>query len=509
MWLKPARSGRWTGRFVATPLAIATLLVSLGLPPTHVEAAQNDLPRSSPEAQGISSSDILAFIEAADREIDTMNSFILVRHGHVVAEGYWSPYDARTRHQLYSLTKSFTSTAVGIAVSEGKLSLDDPVLKFFPDEAPAQPSDNLKAVRVRDLLSMSVGHHKEAPFGSTENWVASFLAQPVEHKPGTFFLYNTPASNTLSAIVQKVTGMTEEEYLRPRLLEPLGIRDYVWDKNPQGVTIGGFGLNVKTEDIARFGQLYLQKGEWQGKQLVPKSWVELATSRQVSNGSNPSSDWDQGYGFQFWRCRNGFYRGDGAFGQYCIVLPQYDAVVAITSGVRNMQAVMNLVWDRLVPAMKADALPTDNAAREKLDKTLASLKVRTPQGAATPAVNVSGRRFVIPANDQKVDSVGLDMEKSGAVSLVAKFNGVEQKIAVGQGEWKRGRLAFGMFPEQPMAASGAWTASDTYTTKVVFYETPFYVTVNLKFAGDQVTYDLEYNVAFGPTKQPQLVGKAS
>jgi CubicO group peptidase (beta-lactamase class C family) len=185
------------------------------------------LPRSSPEKQGIASSAILGFIEAADQKIDTMNSFMLVRHGHVVAEGWWSPYDAKSNHMLFSLSKSFTSTAVGLVIADGKLALDDEVLKFFPEDTPAEPSANLKAMRVRDLLCMSAGHQAEVSlFDSKETWTKTFLNHPVPHKPGTHFLYNTPATYMLSAIVQKVTGMTVLDYLRPRLFEPLGIETH-------------------------------------------------------------------------------------------------------------------------------------------------------------------------------------------------------------------------------------------------------------------------------------------
>jgi CubicO group peptidase (beta-lactamase class C family) len=290
-----------------------------------------ELPRGSPEAQGVSSSAVLSFVEAADKNIDSMNSFMLLRHGRVAAEGWWAPYDAEAPHSLYSLSKSFTSTAVGLAVSEGKLSLDDQVRKFFPQDAPAEPSNNLKAMRVSDLLRMSTGQQAESARTADQPWTKTFLAQPVPFKPGTHFLYNTSASYMLSAIVQKATGMTVLDYLKPRLFEPLGIDHPTWETSPQGISAGGFGLSIRTEDIARFGQLYLHKGKWQGKQIVPESWVDAATTRQTSNGSNPQSDWDQGYGYQFWRCRNGAYRGDGAFGQYCIVLPEQDAVIAITA----------------------------------------------------------------------------------------------------------------------------------------------------------------------------------
>lgn len=240
-------------------------------------------------------------------------------------------------HVMHSLSKSFTSTAVGLAVAEGKLSIDDPVLKFFPEDAPSEPSAFLKAMRVRDLLTMSTGNEKNATLIDSEHWVKTFLAQPVPFKPGTHFLYNSPATHMLSAIVTKVTGQTVEDYLKPRLFEPLGIERFAWGKSPQGNTEGGWGLEITTEDIAKFGQLYLQKGQWNGKQLVPAAWIEQATSKQVSNGSDPEKDWDQGYGFQFWRCRHGAFRGDGAHGQFCIVLPEQDAVIAITANTKDMQ----------------------------------------------------------------------------------------------------------------------------------------------------------------------------
>jgi CubicO group peptidase (beta-lactamase class C family) len=484
------------------------------------------LPRSSPESQGISSSAVLAFVEAADREVDQMNSFMLVRHGRVAAEGWWSPYDARTPHVLYSLSKSFTSTAVGLAVSEGKLSLDDEVLKFFPDEAPAEPSANLRQMRVRDLLRMSAGNQTEAPIIAWDGqdpamrdatWVRRFLAHPVPFKPGTHFLYNSPATYMLSAIVQKVTGQTVLDYLRPRLFGPLGFENPTWVASPQGISAGAYGLSLRTEEIARFGQLYLQKGAWQGRQLVPVSWVEEATARQTSNGSAPTSDWDQGYGYQFWRSRHGF-RGDGAFGQFCIVLPEYDAVVAITSGVGDMQRVMNLVWDKLLPAMKAAPLPEDAAARRRLETKLASLAVRLPQGAhVSPlAAKVSGRWYEFGENDRGVKAVSFDFN-SGTPALLVRTAEGETRTPLGVGTWAKSRGGFANGLERALgvpaplliAASGAWTAEDTYTVKLVAYETPYYSTLTFRFDGERLLFDSGHNVWFGQTKQAQLTGRAA
>jgi CubicO group peptidase (beta-lactamase class C family) len=505
---------------------IATVfLACLGVVDASAESAS--LPRSTPEAQGISSAAILAFVKAADEQsvtTDAIQSFMLVRHGHVVAEGWWSPYGPDVPHKLFSLSKSFTSTAVGLAIADGKLSLDDPVLSFFPEDAPLNPSANLKAMRVRDLLIMSSGQdsntvaHLDAALRISARPTEAFLAAPVACKPGTLFVYNTPGTYMLSAIVQKVTGQTVFDYLQPRLFRPLGIENPTWDASLEGITFGGVGLNIRTEDIARFGQLYLQKGEWNGKQLLPATWVEAATARQTSNGSEPTSDWDQGYGYLFWRCRHGLYRGDGAFGQFCIVMPEQDAVVAITSGTRDMQAVMNLVWDKLLPAMQPTPLPADGQSDQELKRALAALTLHQPRGSATSpvAAQVSGRTYLFPANAQNIEAV--TMEFTGRdVMLVVRSLGQEYRIACGSGAWKTERTAFtagvnswvAAPVDQPVAASGAWTADDTYTVKLAYDETPLAITFTCRFAGDRVLLlNVEYSVNFGPTNPPLLVGEA-
>jgi len=302
------------------------------------------------------------------------------------------------------------------------------------------------------------------------------------------------------------------------LFAPLGIDNPTWVTSPQGISAGAYGLSLRTEDIARFGQLYLQKGKWQGKQLVPAQWVEEATTRQTANGSSPNSDWDQGYGYQFWRSRHNTYRGDGAFGQYCLVIPEFDAVVVITSGVRDMQSVMNLVWNKLLPALKQKSLPENAVERRKLEAKLAGLAVKLPPGQPTTplASKVSGKWFSFPENDRGIEAVSFDFNSATTV-LTVRTKGGEIRTPIGIGSWRKnpndfanGLDKFLNVPKQPLvAASGAWSANDVFNVKLVLYQTPYYSALTFKFVGEQLLFDAEQNVSFGPRNLPQLVGQAA
>lgn len=477
-----------------------------------------DLERSTPEPQGVASSAILRFVEALESQIQEIHSFMLLRHGKVIAEGWWSPYGHEYPHMLFSLSKSFTSTAVGFAVAEGHFSIDDTVLSFFPEEAPATPDDLWAEVQVRHLLSMSTGQAVDTWSYMVEradrNWMKGFFQVPVVHGPGTHFLYNTGATYVLSAIVQKTTGMKLVDYLEPRLFAPLGIERASWLDSPQGITAGGIGLSLKTEDVAKFGQLYLQKGMWHGRQILPESWVEAATSFQISNSEGVQPDWSQGYGYQFWRCRHDAYRGDGVFGQYCIVMPEQDAVLAITSGIDvfDMQQPLDLVWDILLPAMNPEPLENDPVAHRQLRDTLGSLAV-LPVARATSApaaMHVWGQRYLLDANELTLKAVAFRFAEQTCEITFETEESLET-ILCGLGTWQRSRTSLFrqplLFTNAQVATSGAWTNEDTFTIVFRLFETPFYHTMVCHFAEEEMLIETQINVSLESMKPVVLTAK--
>jgi CubicO group peptidase (beta-lactamase class C family) len=473
--------------------------------------SENVLPRSSPEAQGVSSSGLLRFLDAIEAAKQEIHSFMLLRNGFVVAEAWWSPYARDIPHMMFSLSKSFTSTAVGMAVEEGFFSLDDAVITFFPDEAPKE--DYWAKLRVKHLLSMSTGHDVK-PFPAMYeqkdgDWAKGFFDVPLLHEAGSHFLYNTGASYMLSEIVQRTTGMTLMDFLSPRLFEPLGIEGATWMQSPEGVSLGGIGLSIKTEDIAHFGQLYLQKGFWKGQQILSKAWVEEATKAHVSNGDNPKSDWAQGYGYQFWRCQHGFYRGDGSFGQFCFVMEKYNAVLAMTAAAKDMQVVMNTVWDSLIPAFHATPLAEEKKTHERLLEKLSSLQHTPIQGHAfsKSASKFSGKTFLSEANTLGIESLSLEFSESKSTVTLKTKDG-EQRLTAGYESWHRGQAS--IFHEnwlsglQNFVASGAWLDEDCYLMELRLYESPYIFTMSYQFEEEALLITMQINVSLA-SRAPQII----
>ncbi len=465
------------------------------------------LPRATPESQGVDTEGILSFLQAIQVSDLQWHSFMLLRHGKVVAEAWWDPFAPEYKHTLYSLSKSFTSTAIGFLVSEGKISVDDPVLKFFPKEAPANPDENLRAMKIKNLLTMNTGQDADTlpamRNSGEQSWVKTFLAQPVPHQPGSHFLYNTGATYMLGAILHSVTGKTLEEYLAPRLFEPLGITGYDWEKSPQGLNTAGYGLRVKTEDIAKFGQFYLQIGKWDGKQLLPASWIEEATSKQTESQKG-DGDWSQGYGYQFWRCKPGFYRGDGAYGQFCFVMPEQDAVLVMTSESWDLQKSMNIAYETLLPAFSEGQLPEDSVRQAFLKKEISQLSIPVVRGSVDSklATRYSDKPFIVDQNPYGISQLAVGFYPKNCVLQLTAPKGVE-KVTFGWEKWVlnpgENKIPFPVptrleIPSK-IAGTATWTDENTLQLNMKFVTAIHGDQLTLTFDGDKVKVDFMNSVS--------------
>ncbi len=347
--------------------------------------------RVTPEAVGIPSAAILETMKALDAAGIELHTMKLLRHGKVCAEACWAPYAEDIPHALFSLTKSFTSTAIGFAVQEGLLSLDEKLVDLFPTLLPENPSENLKKCTVRHLLMMGCGHETEiSNLGMGDmSWEETFIKNEFVYEPGTKFMYNTAGTNMLCAILKLKTGLSLTEFLTPRLYEPLEITgEMLMVTLPDGIDGGGFGYKQTIGNLAKFAQFAANKGSWQGKQLLNAEWFEMAFSKQIRNddSGNPSPDWQQGYGFQFWRCQpEGVVRGDGAFGQYAIIMQKQDAVLVFNSAEIDMQPALSVIWEKLLPAMADAALPENTEDSSHLRHYLENARITTMHSARVPA----------------------------------------------------------------------------------------------------------------------------
>lgn len=478
---------------------------------------------TSPESEGVSSKGILEFIDAVTASKNELHGIVILRHGKIVAEAYANPYSKNLRHTMYSASKSFTSSAIGFAVAEKKLSVNDKIVSFFPDDLPATVSPMLASLTIKDLLTMSVGHEKEMSF-VPDHWVKAFLAHPIVDTPGTKFLYNSPATYVLSAIIQKVTGQKLIDYLQPRLFEPLGIENIDWETNADNINTGGWGLRLKTEDMAKFGQLYLQKGKWNGKQILPAAWVTEATTAHIiqnpkaSQGARDSSDWLQGYGYQFWRSRNNSFRGDGAFGQYILVLPEKDAVIAITSETPSMQDELNLVWKHLLPAIKNGKVSEDNPTAFKLKQKLASLSVPIYKAAAD-SVSVA-KTPALPDKTYK-----LKENKKGINSVAFSFSGTLIKMNLtttegsvlynfGARNWVPGSSSrrgpaltsaalMNGLPDSKVACRYRWKDANTLELIIRYIESPHTEIWTCTFRDGKLAVDLRSSLSLMKNTEPE------
>lgn len=361
---------------------------------------------------GIPAQRVQRLLDRLEERRVCMHSLLLVRHGKLAAEGYWKPFDQQRKHRMYSTTKSFVSVAIGLLIGEGKLTLEDRLVDYFPEKLPPEgPHPYIAAMTVRDLLRMASAHAKTTyRCMQDDDWVRTFFVYPPSHQPGTIFSYDTSATTVLTALVEKLSGQRFLEYLRPRLLEPIGFSaDAYCTETPLGLSWGGSGLVCTPRDLAKFALCCMNGGRYDGRQLIPADFIKMATSRQIDNtltGGHVESQ--QGYGFQFWRTRHDGFACRGMGSQLAICQPKRDFIL-VTTADTQMQPngefeIFDALWEELYPYLSDSPLPPQEEEEAALQARLDSLEVQKALGAydSPTAAAVNGHTFVMDENPMQL-----------------------------------------------------------------------------------------------------------
>lgn len=507
------------------------------------EDMNQDLPRATPQSRGTDPAVFDALLDDIERQDIELHSLLVWQDGALIADAYWAPYAADRPHMMHSVTKSFTSMAVGLAVADGLLSVDDAVLGFFPAYA-GPVCDNLSAMRVRHLLTMTSGHARGISGGAwrrlASSWIEDFLRQPTPHAPGKVFVYDSAASYMLSAIVQQVTGRTIHDYLCERIFRPMGMSEAIrWDIGTDGVNTGGNGLSCTTQDMLKLGILHLQGGLWQGRQLLPEDWVRQATGMQVRDvvlgvftgdhylgpdeaGDGLPASRREGYGYQWWRGPHGSFSANGLFGQYCIVLPGEKAVVAFTGGLEDSdRRVHTLIYEGLRPALGAGISGRPGA--QALAVRLAGLRLKTRPGIVRRRApgEAPCRSWRIAPNDQGVEVISVT-EEENAVRFTLRDAGGSHEVLAGFGRFLEtvttmpgGRLHHSYQPAEGLSvlACARWLdgapGERILEMDWIFLETAFRDTVRLHIRDGALRLTRGVNVNSAELALPDLTGEPS
>ena len=448
-----------------------------------------EFPRSTPEKQGISSKLLAEVIEQL-YQMEYVKGIIVLRHGSIIAESYQAPYSGETAHALWSVSKSFTSCAIGFAQAEKRLNLKDKLISFFPEYRVCVTDEKMLDITLQDLLTMRSGHancaYSYAKADSADDWVRGFLSSPLQYVPGTHFVYNSLATYMLSAVIRRVTGMNVREYLIPRLFDPLEITPGIWECCPAGTNLGGFGFHLKTMDIAKFAQLLLNKGKWNGEQILPEEYLMEAVYPHADNSMNEHPDWKCGYGYQFWRSRFGF-RGDGACGQYVIVLPEKDIAIAVNGSLPEMGRILDLLWEKFLPGLHSASLAEDPAAFCALQKLCFSRKI-------VPAVETkrmpSGYSFRFFQNSIGIKSGSIQFFAEKCVLTLETKHGTET-INAGFGTFENSEIQIQDYRQHPVTGCASWNGNDQLEINLLYLDSTFRDTWKISFKEKTVEFSWE------------------
>ena len=486
--------------------------LSVGMP---AMAQTNELPRSTPEEQGVPSKALTALFDSLHAlPLTDMHAVVVMRHGKVIGEMYPQPFAPEYRHTMYSCSKTFVGVAVGLAIADNRLRIEDRVATFFPELLPENVSPELASMTVRHLLMMSSGVKPDWNMRSRgTEWIRTFLAKPVV-KPGEY-AYDSMVSYMLAAIVQKVTGKKLTEYLQERVFSHMNVTEWAWEESPEGVNTGGWGVHMQPESLAKFGQLILDEGRWEGKQLVPAEWIREMCKKQQETGREV-------YGYHIWHCggHDGAVRADGALGQYVISILDKDMVVVMTEAtLGNGRDQRRLIWDVLLPHIQDEPLPANKKDYQVLMKKQASYKLPEVKGKAASAFasNFENKEIELGKNPFGWKSLRLNFGKKLVTMTVTETDGKSYELPFGYQQWMTTSMEayppYSITPidrfkglEGPYYVSGsyAWTSKEELQLKAHYVNWVSSLEMTFRIEDGEVKLNVQTNYIKKPYS---IVGK--
>lgn len=459
-----------------------------------------ELKKVLPEEVGIPSKAIAQFVTTLEKNRLPMHAVMIARHGKLAAEGYYQPYKRDTLHRMFSVTKSFTSLAIGLLEQEGKVRLTDKICSYFPEYLPGRVHPWLAEMTIEDMLQMRTCYNMTTynKVSTTENWVRSFFQSVPTHRPGTVFMYDTSASHTMCALVEKLTGQDMLSYLKDEFLRELGFSEesYIM-KDPFGTSIGGSGLMARPEDLLRVGLLLMNGGKdpacygtGQGRQMYPKAYIDSAIASHVSPIMNRSGK--EGYGYQIWRLPDNGYGFCGMGEQLLMCYPDQDLIVVTTADTQGIQGAADIIYravsEEVLNKLSDSALERDETGQKQLIRQLADLKIPALEGTAVSETGKwNGKLYPVQLNSAGFKNMGIQLQEDRG-SLNYTLNGQEYSLPFGFGYQEES-----MFPgyQQKCVTSAAWL--DDHTLRIVSWlidECVASVSFKLYFEEDTLTVQM-------------------
>jgi CubicO group peptidase (beta-lactamase class C family) len=466
----------------------------------------NLFPLASPESVGVSSKHILNFIDKAEEYGIMLHSVLMMGRGKLIAEGYYAPFTSDWMHRMYSVSKTFVSTAIGLLADEGRISLDDKICDYFKDKLPENPHPYILDMAIRDLLIMATTHAGSTYKPEDKDWVWTFFNTEPTRPPGTVFRYDTSGSYVLNVLVERLTGKPFLEYLKDKMLRDLGFSEEAWCiKAPEGYSWGGSGVICTTRDLARLALVYMNKGNIGGRQYLSEEFIKAATSRQIDNAATGYRDYKNGngYGYQIWMLKDGGFGFCGLGVQLAVCIPKEDFIFVCTGDnqgtVQVYGGILDILWKEILEKLQPGSLPEDEEAARKLEERLSSLEVVNPLiGKSTSPLQekVNKCRYALGPNPMGIQEIGVEFEGNEG-RLIMKKNGEEKVISFGMDKYVLGRFPethyFGDTIGTPKGemykcmATARWTQEDKLVIRCYVIDDYFgNMTATLGFKGDEL-----------------------